>query len=99
MAKKTASKSSAIPAPDAAPAAPKAKATKPRATSVPRAKTEKAVGANLETQAVPSMPQHPLLVTEQAIAERAYEKFCKGEPGDHFAHWCAAERELREQNG
>jgi hypothetical protein len=34
-------------------------------------------------------------VTEESIAERAYELYVTGEKGDALAHWLRAEGELR----
>jgi Arc/MetJ-type ribon-helix-helix transcriptional regulator len=33
--------------------------------------------------------------SHEAIAERAYELYDRGAPGDHVDHWLAAEQELR----
>lgn len=88
MAKKVSKKSEEIPAVDPVPAAAPKKSVKPRATSVPRA--AKSTGQAAVVAAVAET-----MITDEMIAERAYHLWRNGQPGDHYEHWMAAERELR----
>jgi hypothetical protein len=46
-------------------------------------------------QAKRTIRRKQVVVTQQAIAHRAYELYERGVEGDQLAHWLMAEHELR----